>query len=178
MTPTLDYVMKYTDQGPYLGNHWFWRDGRRNHGHNALGQAYLRWRVRPTAASGYAEHGDFTVARLLIEARAPIPRGVVHENGCGLPQCVNPDHWRVRAGAGTWRLQVIGEMWQLVRVRTGAPARREIVVHAALGTTVHLVAVTPLDQRGYGPPHAACGAALLPETLVVTLAALTCPGCA
>ena len=80
MVPPPDYVMKYTDQGPYPGNHWFWRDGRRNHGHNALGQAILRWRVKPTAASGYAEHGEFTVIRLLIEARAPIQRGVVYDN--------------------------------------------------------------------------------------------------
>lgn len=178
IVPPLDYVMKYTDQGPHPGNHWFWRDGRANHGHNSRGLAYLRWKVKPSAASGYAEHGDFTVARLLIEARAPIPTGVIHTNTCGLCQCINPDHWAARPAPVIWRMQVLGVgTWQLVRVSTGAPAEREIVVHAKYRDVIHVVAIAPRDQRGFAPPLALCGLSLNPEGVVVTSAEPTCGAC-
>lgn len=179
VVPDLEYVMKYTDQGPYPGNHWFWRDGRRNHGHDERGQAYLRWVVNPTAVSGWKTHGDFNVARLLIAARSPQPKGASFESQCGLSQCINPDHWRLVAAPIPWRMQVLESgVWQLVRVRTGAAAEREIVVRAAVAGVVHLAAIAPLALRTLAPPRAACGLVLPPaEVVVVVAASPSCAGC-
>ncbi len=176
--PDMSYVMKYTDQGPHPGNHWFWRDGRRNHGHDAKGQAYLRWKVRPTADSGYLTHGEFNVARLHIAAVRGAPKGSAFENTCGLSQCINPAHWRRVDPPTPWRVQVLGTgLWQLVRVATGHPAQRTVVVHAKLGDVVHLVAIAPLVQRSFAPPRAMCGTELPPELLVVTASPPTCGAC-
>jgi hypothetical protein len=177
--PPLDYVMKYTDQGPYPGDHWFWRDGRRNHGLDKRGQAYLRWKVKPTASSGYKVHGDFNVVRLLLAARGPVPPRSRYTSVCGLSQCVNPDHWRRVDPPTPWRLQVRDDgAWQLVRIQTDKPADRTIVVHMLHGNDVHVVSIAPQVQRAYEPPPVAmCGAALPPLECVVTAALVTCGGC-
>lgn len=178
VTPDLAYVMKYVDQGPHAGNHWFWEDGRRNHGHDARGQAYVRWRVRPTAASGYFTHGDFNVARLLIEQRQPIPPRSRVELFCGLSQCVNPDHWRVPVSRPQWRMQIRDDgFWQLVKSYSGAPAIHTVVVRLAHHGEVHQAAIAPLEQRSFAPPRAMCGYELPPTEVVVTTAPLSCAGC-
>lgn len=172
--------MKYTDQGPYTGNHWFWRDGRRNHGHDSNGQAYVRWKVKPTAKSGYQTHGEFNVARLLVEAReGAIPPRVRYVSTCDLSQCINPAHWRRASPASPWRLQVFDAagVWQLVRVSTEAPAERETVVHVLHAGVVHLVSVLPLELRTHAAMRAACGAELLSTASIVTSSDLTCERC-
>ena len=179
VTPDLSYVMKYTDQGPYPGNHWFWKDGRRNHGFDARGQAYVRWKVKPTAESGYLTHGDFNVVRLLIAARRGelLPRTkIVLE--CGLSQCVNPDHWKVIEQAPTWRIEMAAHgAWRLVRHSSGLPSEREHVVHVQHAGVVHLAAIASTKQFGFAAPRAACGEQLAPELSVVTHAQPTCSGC-
>lgn len=178
VVPDMSYVTKYTDQGPYPGNHWFWRDGRRNHGHNKRGQAVVRWVVKPSASSGWKTHGDFTIARLWIDYRQPVPRGAPIYSVCGLSQCINPDHWRAKIKPPPWRLHIEeGGTWQLVRTSTNVPAAREVVVYAMLGHVVHVVAIAPMKQRGLAAPHALCGAVLEPFDLVVTTAEPTCAGC-
>ncbi len=177
IVPDLDYVMKYTDQGPYPGNHWFWRDGRRNHGHDARGQAYVRWKVPPTAESGYFTHGEFNVARLLIAARNPIPPRACIANLCGLSQCINPDHWQRVLPRPAWRMQVTeAGVWQLVKPSSDVAAQREVVVHLLHQDVVHLAAIAPLERRT-SPLRAMCGLEPHPTEVVVTTAAITCEGC-
>lgn len=177
--PDHDYVMKYTDQGPHPGNHWFWKDGKRDHGHNEAGLAYLRWKVKPSAASGYQAHGEFTVARLLIEHReGPLPPRARWENTCGLSQCINPDHWRCETPTLEWRFEVRESgLWQLVRVATGEASNRVVVVNVNYKGTVHMASILPLDQRSMSSPRAMCGDVLPIETSVVTLAPVTCGKC-
>jgi len=179
VVPDMSYVMKYTDQGPYPGDHWFWKDGRRNHGFDKRGQAYVRWVVKPTAASGYLTHGDFNVVRLMITARRGelLPRTkIVLE--CGLSQCVNPDHWRVIETAPTWRIEVIEHgAWRLARTATGRVSEREQVVHARFDGVTHLASITSSAQYGFAPPRALCGDELSPELTVITNAKPTCSRC-
>jgi hypothetical protein len=179
VVPDMSYVMKYTDQGPYPGNHWFWRDGRRNHGLDKRGQAYLRWTVKPTPKSGYLTHGDFNVVRLLITARRgelPPRTKIVLE--CGLSQCVNPDHWKVLEAAPTWRIEMGAHgLWRLVRHRTGKPSGREQLVHVRHASVVHLAAIASTMQFAVGAPRAVCGLELPPELSVVTDAKPSCDGC-
>jgi hypothetical protein len=176
--PDQAYVMKYTDQGPYPGNHWFWKGGRRNHGHDARGQAYVRWRVKPTADSGYFTHGEFNVARLLITAaRGPIPPRARINNLCGLSQCINPDHWQYVPPRPVWRLQVLDSgLWQLVRTSTGIPAPREAVVHLLFRDVIHLASIAPPALR-MTPLRTTCGLEPHPTEVVVTTALLTCKEC-
>lgn len=176
--PTPDYVWKYVDQGPYDGGHWFWKDGRRNHGHNKRGQAFVKWKVKPCAESGWKSHGEFTVVRLLIEQRDPIPKGIRFMCVCGLSQCVNPTHWRPTTPLVAWRFETRSDgVWQLVHAHNSVPSVRAVVVHVAADHAVHLVSIVPLSQRALGPPRAACGALLNTQLSTVTRAALTCEGC-
>lgn len=174
----MEYVLKYVDSGPHPGEHWFWRDGRRNHGHNSRGQAFVRWKVRPSAASRYFTHGEFTVARLLLAARRPVPAGARVHNLCGLSQCVNPDHWRVRPPCVFWRVDVRPDgAWQLARVRTGTPAKKDVTVHVSFEGTVHVAVVPPMSvQSPFDWPRAACGLLLRPEECVVVNDLVTCNG--
>lgn len=94
--PPLEYVDKYVvkDQGT---EHWFWPETRRNHSHDSRGQAYLSWKVQPSFKTQFVSRGKYNVARLLIErARGPLKKRARVVNICGLPQCINPSHWRVR----------------------------------------------------------------------------------
>lgn len=176
--PDMSYVMKYTDQGPYPGNHWFWRDTRRNHTHNKQGQAVVKWVVKPSAESGWKTHGEFIVARLLIDHEQPIPPGSRIHSTCGLSQCINPGHWRAQVKPPVWRMHIdAGGVWQLVRNATGAAAAREVVVYGVLDGVVHIIAIAPLKQRSLAPPRALCGTELEPFKLVVTTAPPTCTGC-
>ena len=179
LLPDLSYVMKYTDQGPHPGNHWFWKTGRRDHGHDEHGQAYLRWRVQPCAASGYKTHGEFTVARLQIEHRqGPIAATARYENTCGLSQCINPDHWALRTPPSPWRCEALDHgAWQLVRVATGEPADRIVAVHVRFDGVVHVATILPADQRDMGLPRGLCGIELPVAFSVVTASPVTCPRC-
>lgn len=94
VTPDAEYVEKYVVKDLVTG-HWFWRDSRRNHGHDSRGQAFLRWSVAPTFKTQFVSTGKYNVARLLIErVRGPIKKRARVTNNCGLPQCINPDHWK------------------------------------------------------------------------------------
>ena len=178
LLPDLEYVMKYTDRADRPGDHWFWRCGRQNHGHNARGQAILRWRVRPSADSGWRAYGEYVVVRLLLQHRGLAPRGSRFISVCGLSQCVNPDHWNRVDVPVVWRVQVRADGdWQLVRVTTGEPATREVAINATYDGVVHLIAVTPRDQRVLGPPRAVCGLELVPDLIVATAVEPTCKGC-
>ena len=178
VVPDQVYVMKYTDQGPHPGNHWFWRDGRRNHGHDARGQAYVRWRCKLTADSGYFTHGEFNVARLLITMlRGPIPPRARVANLCGLSQCINPDHWQRVLPRPAWRMQITeAGVWQLVKPSNNVPAQREVVVHLLHQDIVHMASIAPLAQRT-SPLRVMCGLAPHPAEVVVTTADVTCRGC-
>ncbi len=179
VVPDAEYLAKYVDAGPYDGNHWFWRDGRRNHLHNERGQAAVRWKTRPCAASRYFSHGEFTVARLLIEQRdGAAPKYTRYVNVCGLSQCVNPDHWKREDRALAWRMEARADgVWQLVRLRTGVPAKKEVVVHVLHEGVVHVVAIAPLTSRhAFEPPRASCGHVVVPDVCLVVVDPVTCTG--
>ncbi len=91
--PPIEYLEKWVLKDLEFG-HWFWRDTKRNHGHDSKGQPFVVWRVRPTSKTLFESKGQYCVARLLIEAtKGPIaPRARLRPT-CGLPQCVNPQHW-------------------------------------------------------------------------------------
>ena len=178
VVPPPEYVWKYVDQGPFNGGHWFWKDGRSNHGHNKRGQAYVRWKVKPCAESGWQTHGEFTVVRLLLEQQKPIPKGLRIACVCGLSQCVNPAHWQRTTPLVSWRFETRPDgVWQLVRTNTGEASDRTVVVHVMLDNVVHLVPIAPLAQRAFGSPRSICGVSLDPQFSFVTRAALTCTGC-
>lgn len=180
VVPDLAYVMKYTEQVPDRGNHWFWKTGRRNHGHDARGQAYVRWVLKkPTADSGYFTHGEFNVARLLITHRGgPIPPRAQVVNICGLSQCINPEHWQRLLPQPKWRMRVDDDgTWELVATGTARPARREVVVHLRHVDGIHLASIAPLDQRRGTPLRTACGVVLHPADTMVTAMPVSCGRC-
>lgn len=177
----MSYVMKYTIQTSDAGSHWFWHEGRKGHRHNALGHAFLAWRVKPTADSGWREHGDFCVARLHLAAlyAAIVPRTRI-ASICGLPQCINPSHWRLHPPSPRWRFgRNPASGWALKRISTGQRAKQSVVVHVGYERVVHAMHVLPSDQVYYAAHvPTLCGLAVNPELATVTTAPVTClQGC-
>jgi hypothetical protein len=173
--------MKYVDKcDEVAGSHWFWRDGRSNHGHDPKGQAVLCWRTEPCAESRYLEHGVFNIARLLIMWQiGPTPSRSVFESICGLSQCVNPSHWRRLFVPATWRLEVHPEGWRVVRRSNGsaAPPKPQLLQAAHAGA-VHLLQVTPEPRALFTVrPRMVCGLEVLAEDVLVTSSAVTCEAC-
>ena len=175
--PDMSYVTKYTIQTSDAGSHWFWHDGRKGHRHNALGHAFLAWRVKPTADSGWREHGDFCVARLHLAAlyTAVVPRSRI-ASICGLPQCINPTHWRMIPPSPQWcfgRNPVRG--WGLQRVSSGRMATQTLVVNVGYERIVHVAHVLPSGQVYYRDRvPTLCGLPMDPELATVTTAPVTC----
>lgn len=173
--------MKYVDKcDEVAGSHWFWRDGRSNHSHDARGQATLRWRTKPCAESRYFEHGVFNVARLLINWQiGPTPPRSVFESICGLSQCVNPAHWRRLFVPATWRIEIHPGGWRLVRRSNGSPApEKTFLLQAAHVDTVHLLQVTSVPRVLFAaPPRMVCGYEAPVDEVLVTSSAVSCERC-
>ena len=94
--PPLAYLEKYVVKDP-THSHWFWRDSKRNHGHDLKGQPSDVWKDRPNSKTLFESTGRYCVARLFIEHLVgPIPARARVRSLCGLPQCVNPSHWSTR----------------------------------------------------------------------------------
>ncbi len=91
VVPSLVYLTKYLVADPRGSTHLFWKDTRAAHGHDSQGQATLRWKVKPTAATHMVSTGQYCVVRLLREHHGLPVKNV--QNRCGLPQCVNHLHW-------------------------------------------------------------------------------------
>lgn len=89
--PPLEYLVKHLVPDPKGSTHLFWRDTRANHEHDSEGQAMLAWRVKPTVATHMVSMGRYCVVRLLLQHHGLPVENV--ENRCGLPQCVNHQHW-------------------------------------------------------------------------------------
>jgi len=149
LRPPVERLLKHVvpDAGPT--NHWFWNDNRRNHRHNARGHALFTWKVPPTRRSRFKTRGEYCVVRVFLEQRAGlIPPRTQIENLCRLPQCVNPDHWRVHQKLPAWRIEVQHNgMWQLVDYRSSVACLDVEVVRVYDGRGVHVVRVAPLSQR-------------------------------
>lgn len=178
IVPDMSYIAKYTDRRSYPGDHWFWVDTRVAHRFNPRGQAVLSWKVKPCVESGWKRHGDFTVARLWIESRGPIPPRARIDNLCGLSQCINPDHWHVPNAAPPYRIGIhAADIWYLIDQQTQQRVEREVVVYVSDGQQTHALVVVPFDRRPLGPPRSMCGVTLPVESLAVTRTNPTCGRC-
>lgn len=113
------------------------------------------------------------VARILVETRrGPFPVRTKFLSNCGLPQCVNPDHWTPQLPPLLWRVAVFAGVARLVDIATGALAPDGLVTRVYDRDRVHVAAVSP---RGLLPM---CGAALDPTRLSVVYpdVEVTCVG--
>lgn len=180
--PPLEYLEKYVVKDDGQGAHWFWSDGRRNHGHNSAGHAILKWVVKPTHKTNFVSRGTYCVARLFIEyIIGPIPRFARIDNTCRLSQCVNPTHWSRVLRLPTLRLAVVPSgAWDIVSVATGHGIQRPTPVRVrGLDGAVHVARVAPsFDRPGITPLVAACGAVVDVATALVVEDDVTCKaGC-
>jgi len=178
VTPALAYLAKHVDKA---AGHWFWRDGRRNHGHDARGQATLRWTVTPTHKTQFVAEGVYNVARLFLEhVHGPLPAGRPLKNLCGLPQCVNPDHWsRPALPPAPYLLQphpVAG--WVVVESQTRLPPTRTVALRMRLpDALVHVVCAVPSSVTVPAVPLSTmCGLPVEGSGLLIVEAPVTCPG--
>lgn len=178
--PDLAFVDRFVDRGD-RGEHRFLRDGKRpDRRHNAAGHAFIKLHARPTVETHYVRSGEYCVARLYLDQLAgPFPPRSSFINKCGLPQCVNPDHWARVMKAPKWRFELLDYIgWQLVRTATGRPADKDVVVRAkGPNGVVHIFATTPANRRpAAGLPTALCGRTGFPPDLVVVDDLVTCTG--
>lgn len=169
--PPVSYVEKHVIQDHVYG-HVFWRETRRNHGHDSDGQAYLEWKVKPTRKTLFDSHGRYTVARLLLEHRGEAYKAMIRCL-CGLPQCINLAHWRPVDKKATLQLAPTRDGWALLDLRTGKPQVKPQLVRISIGDVVHQVSVAP-----GATPFLLCGAPYDPEVTQVTSRNITCTrGC-
>lgn len=180
--PKLDAVLRHvrkTDRG----DHWYVRDGKRPPvRHNYRSHAFIKLRAPASAATLFRDRGEYCVARLLIELTLPpFPPRTGFTNNCGLPECVNPQHWTPHiVGGPKWRFSMAGAQWQLVVVRNGKPAEDAVVLRARDSAgIVHVFNVAPLSERSLDVlPTALCGSTFYPLNLIPVDAAVTCTkGC-
>jgi hypothetical protein len=170
--PTASYLEAYTVRD--ATSHWFWDDGRALHRHNERGQAVVSHRGK----SGRL--GIFIVARLLLETRYEgLPPRTRVTCGCGLPQCINPSHWRVVFPPPRFRLQPVGDYgWELIVLRHADPLQvggvlaRAATIRASDGPLVHVIDAIPGQ-----PLRARCGRVFVPASAVVVTALPTCEAC-
>jgi hypothetical protein len=179
LRPPVDRLLKHITVDDPPGNHWFWNDNRRNHRHNSRGHALFTWKVAPTRRTRYGTRGEYCVVRVLLEHRwGVIPPRTQIENVCRLPQCVNPDHWRVHRAPPPWRVEIHEDAtWQLVDYRTGIASQEYVVVRVYDGTVVHVVNTSPQYKRlGDTSMRALCGHNITPVVARLVDAPVTCTG--
>ena len=180
VAPGLDYLAKYVDKA---SGHWFWREGRRNHAHDAQGQAVLRWKVRPTHKTLFASSGSYSVARLFLEhAYGRLPDSEKIKNLCGLPQCVNPDHWSLPSHSSVaYLLAPWGtNNWIVVDRATRQEPARAVAVRLRLpDALVHVVVTVPsFDRDPAILLSTVCGKPVTGSGLLVVESPITCTeGC-
>lgn len=173
--PGLEYLEKHIVKDDEYG-HWFWceRKGKRTHD-LSTGQALVAWSVPATHKTDFVSRGRYNVARLLIEHvyGAVEPRAKI-ESLCGLPQCVNPQHWGRRERVSPFRLARLMQRWCLVIASTGREvAEPQVARLRSLDGTVHVIRAVPRE-----PILVVCGAAVDFATALVIDAAVTCKeGC-
>lgn len=181
IAPDAEYLAKYIVKDTKGFDHWFWHDGRRNHRHNLAGFALVTWKVKPTVRTDYKKRGEYVVARVLLEQRlgALQPRLRIRSR-CGLPQCINPDHWVVPIVGSPvqWRLAAYTTApWQLLDSATGVEVATPLALRLALDGVVHVVRILPSFMRPEGAPLVAlCGAMLEPARAAIVDVAVTCKG--
>jgi hypothetical protein len=170
LAPTPDALKPYIDCELVHG-HWFFLDRKPTRRHDATGQAMIRVRQFPLDA------GVFNVARVLLEHRhGELPPRTAVYSTCGLPQCINPDHWAFAWPAPRYRLDAVpvadGSVWRLVVQKTGAVLDRAAAVLLEIDGVVHRVDALP--ER---PLAAACGTVVDPLHASVVTRAVSCQGC-
>lgn len=175
--PPIEALSRWISGQETPDDHWAWSeapDAKYSRRFNDRKQAVISWTSGPQFRRGL-----FVVVRVLLEAQeVDVTPRVRFALSCGIPQCVNPSHWRRVDPPCLWRMQALDSgVWQLVRVVSGAPAQRELVVQARLAGVVHLVAIAPLDRRSLAAPRAVCGVELPPALIAVTTSPVTCAGC-
>lgn len=165
--PTPSYLETYIVSDKT--GHWFWDVRPYGHRHNQQGQA-----VVSTYADRTHGKGIFTVARLLLEDRYKgLPSRTKIECKCGLPQCINPTHWRLTFPQPRFRLKpLLDGGWKLVSTCDGTTLTRAACIHVTDDTVTHVVDAIPGQEL-----RARCGRVfVLTSTVVVTMLP-TCESC-
>lgn len=181
VVPDIKYLEKYIVKDTKGFGHWFWHDGKRNHRHNMKGFALVTVHVKPTAKTNGVSRGEYVVARTLLEHRLGRSlKGVRVQSGCGLPQCINPDHWIVPSASGVvrWRLAAFTTLpWQLLDKATGVEIDTPVAAHVYGAGAVHVARIVPSHMRTPDVPLVAlCGAQLDVATAIAVAAEVTCKG--
>ena len=141
----------------------------------------VAWKVKPTAKTDGRSRGVYTVARLLLEQHLKRSlNGVRVHSGCGLPQCINPDHWVVPA-PGTqvcWRLAAFTSLpWQLVDKVSGVEVDTPVAARIYGAGAVHVARIVPSHMRMSDVPLiTVCGTPLDVAVSMVVEAEVTCKG--
>lgn len=157
--PPIALLTKYTTVSDNA--HWFWQERGRTRLHDLEGQALLRWRGR-----------TYNVTRVFLQHRLRtwLVRAV---NACGLPQCVNPDHWAVQvlSPAKATELQglatiLVNQAW---RLSVGGVVATRDVTFAAIVTPAELAPrhlVRALYEEHETEFRTACGLDIDPAFVV------------
>lgn len=179
-TPDMSYVERYVDRDAENGNHWFFRDTRRNHRHNRAGHPLLSWSFKVPGHPRQRLRGEYCVTRLMIEAvTGPIEPYTRFTSVCGLSQCVNPDHWRRRVPPPTWTIRITeGGYWEIVRHKHETPLGQERLLGAIYAGAIHSVRAFPGVHNPNEPLVALCGEQIPAMLCAVTRGSPTCTkGC-
>ena len=125
--PSLEYLTRYVEKGDDASDHWVWRvdlSAKNQRRLSTQGQALISW--TPNARF---QRGLFSVARLLIEhIKGPFPERSVFDLQCGLPRCVNPDHWKWREPVPRYRFDLAPEGWRIAERRNAKPVQRRLLL--------------------------------------------------
>lgn len=144
--PQISYLQKHVIPDPGPGGHWFWREDLRNHRLNRHGHAVLAMKIKRKPGYIGSTSGEYCVARVLLDHhRGPFPPRTSFTLLCGLPQCVNPAHWKPLIPSPPWRLDysVESSACRLVSTNSGAPSTRDLLINVTHDNVVHVVPIKP-----------------------------------
>lgn len=90
----LEVFMKYVHiLSKERGQHWMIKESAYIR-ENIYGHSFLKRRIKPSVQNDFINSAEFCIQRALMEyIKGPYPLYTSLTNKCGLPQCVNPDHW-------------------------------------------------------------------------------------
>lgn len=157
---------------PECGTHMFWHDSGKIRSYDRFGQAVYVWKKT-----------TYNVVRLLLEYRFGY-KGIVAENTCGLPQCINLAHWRVLQYRGSrahflhFATALVNDVWRLTS--HGKVLRRDTTFVASVGPVgpnnpAHIIRALYDDRETTF--RTACNQAVNPAYVVTVQTDATCKAC-